>query len=185
MKRLFAAIKVMPDEEFMRVFMTLKRDLKNEKIKWVDPENIHITLKFFGETPESKIPLINDVLSAVATDHRPFAITFAGAGIFGSSYNPRVIWLGIAENGELINLGMNVLKYLDDAGWPRDRQNFIPHITLGRIKQVGDKQELKQVVSRWRNHEIQKMDVGQFYLFESILRPNGPVYMKLSSFALV
>ncbi|MFU8845056.1 MAG: 2'-5' RNA ligase family protein, partial [Bacteroidales bacterium] len=65
MKRLFAAIKVMPDEEFMRVFMTLKRDLKNEKIKWVDPENIHITLKFFGETPESKIPLINDVLSAV------------------------------------------------------------------------------------------------------------------------
>jgi RNA 2',3'-cyclic 3'-phosphodiesterase len=185
MKRLFAAIKVMPDEEFMRVFMTLKRDLKNEKIKWVDPGNIHITLKFFGETPESKIPLIIDVLTAVATDHRPFAITFSGVGIFGSSYNPRVIWLGIEEKDLLKNLGMDLLERLDDAGWPRDRQNFIPHITLGRIKQVDDKQELTQVVSRWRNHEIQKMDVLQFYLYESILRPAGPVYMKLSSFALV
>ena len=184
MKRLFAALKIMPDEKFMRVFMNLKKELRHEKIKWVDAENIHITLKFFGETPDDKIPVIHETLSGVAGNHALFSITITGAGIFGSAYNPRVIWLGIEENENLKTLGMEVLNHIDTAGWPKDRQNFVPHITLGRIKQVSDKQGLTKVVSRWKGHEIQKMDVDTFYLYESILRPEGPVYHQLESFIL-
>jgi RNA 2',3'-cyclic 3'-phosphodiesterase len=184
MKRLFAALKIMPDEEFMRVFMNLKKELNHEKIRWVDADNIHITLKFFGETPEDKIPLIHETISAVAGVFKPFTCTITGAGIFGSAYNPRVIWLGIEENENLKLLGMEVLNRLDTAGWTKDRQNFVPHITLGRIKQVSDKQGLTRIVSKWKGHEIQKMDVERFYLYESILRPEGPVYNQLETFEL-
>ena len=69
MKRLFAAIKVTPDENFLKIYYGLMKGLHFAKINWVKPENMHLTLKFFGETPEEKIELINNVISESIEAH--------------------------------------------------------------------------------------------------------------------
>jgi RNA 2',3'-cyclic 3'-phosphodiesterase len=184
MKRLFAAIKIHPSETFISLLYQFKQALRNENIKWVEPNNIHITLKFFGETEESRIEEISNQLMMVASRHTPFKFSIKGTGVFGSSHNPRVIWFGINENKALQNLSTNVLNSMATIGWEKDRQNFVPHLTMGRIKHVGDKNKLKELVSKNRDIDIQEENLNEFYLFESILKPQGPIYTVLKIFEL-
>ncbi len=184
MKRLFAAIKISPEQTFQQIYWNLRGQLKNEKIKWVDLQNIHITLKFFGETPDSRIPDIVHVLDEIQQKFQPFNITLNGVGIFGSSYKPRVIWFGIKENKALMDLGLNVLESADNIGFERDRQNFRPHLTIGRIKYIEDKRSLNKVIEPYRDLKIQESEVTEMHLYESILQPSGPVYKVIQSFSL-
>jgi RNA 2',3'-cyclic 3'-phosphodiesterase len=184
MKRLFAAIKIHPSESFVSLMYLWKHALRNENIKWVETTNIHITLKFFGETEESRIAEIIEGLNMVATKHKPFKFYIKGAGVFGSSYDPRVIWFGIKENKELQNLSTDVLNSMEMIGWAKDRQNIIPHLTMGRIKHVDDKTKLKELVSKNREVDIQEESLNEFYLYESILKPQGPIYNILETLKL-
>lgn len=184
MKRLFAAIKIHPTESFLSTYWSLKRLLKEEKIRWVDPGNIHITLKFFGETPEHHIPAIKAALRQASSGVSPFELEIANTGIFGSSYKPRVIWFNIAAPDALGLLAGNVFKELDSIGIENDRQNFVPHLTIGRIRQIQDKQHFQQAIDQHRDAYIQKEEVSEFHLFESILRPQGPVYEVIETFLL-
>jgi len=109
MKRIFAAIKLHPSDNFLQVYNDLKTSCKFDKINWVVPENIHITLKFFGETEEDKIEDINSILSDMSFRHSPFTLKLSDVGIFGSSYKPRVIWFGINKNQKLQNLAVGVM----------------------------------------------------------------------------
>ena len=88
MKRLFVAIKLKPDENFLRIYYFLKQNLKHDLIRWVEPDKLHLTLKFLGETPNEKIPQIKQLLSDFVKDKKRFEIIFDKVGIFGSSYNP-------------------------------------------------------------------------------------------------
>jgi RNA 2',3'-cyclic 3'-phosphodiesterase len=184
MKRIFAAIKILPSENFISVIYQLKNALRTESIKWVEPHNIHITLKFFGETEESRIGEIITQLTQVANAHKPFKFSVRGSGVFGSSYDPRVIWLGIDHSLELQKLSSDVLDSLAAIGWKKDRQNFVPHLTVGRIKHISDKPKLKEVIKKFENFEIQMVATNAFYLYESILKPTGPVYHVLETFGL-
>lgn len=184
MKRLFAAVKVHPSPEFLKTYHSLKSGLKFSEIKWVRPEIIHITLKFFGETEEHRIPGISNVLKELATRHQPFTAEIANVGIFGSSYNPKVIWFGIEGSEPLKALAEDVLSSVETIGWERDRQNFVPHLTIGRIKYVPDKRLFQQIIDQHKNTRMQGLRVGEFHLYESILRKEGPVYHVLESFSM-
>ncbi len=120
----------------------------------------------------------------VATKHKPFKFYIKGAGVFGSSYNPKVIWIGIKENKELQKLSMDVLNSMEKIGWARDRQNFVPHLTMGRIKHIADKTKLKELVNKYKDVDIQEENLNEFYLYESILKPQGPIYTILDTFTL-
>ena len=184
MKRLFAAIKINPSEAFLSRYLSLKQHLKNEKIRWVDPENIHITLKFFGETPEHHIPGINAALQEAAASMNSFSINIANTGIFGSSYNPKVIWFGIDPHEEITMLSSHIFDKLEHAGIPKDRQNFVPHLTIARMKFLADKKYFQKVIDANKGGHRQKEEVIHFHLFESILRPQGPKYERIKSFVL-
>ena len=184
MKRLFAAIKINPSESFYQTYYSLKTVLRNDKIKWVDINNIHITLKFFGETQEERVPEINERLNAIAALHSNFTLDIRDIGIFGSSYKPRVIWFGIEKNERLLNLAKDVLSGMDEIGFKHDRQNFVPHLTIGRIKFIDDKKHFQQVIDKYKSQEIQQQDVPGFKLYESILRPKGPEYKIIESYRL-
>jgi 2'-5' RNA ligase len=184
MKRLFAAIKLHPTEAFLSRYYAVKRNLQDEKIKWVAPENIHITLKFLGETPDHHIPGINLALKEAANCFSPFRYELENIGIFGSSYKPRVIWMGIHDKGVISELAASVFKQLEHIGIEKDRQNFVPHLTIARIKSIQDKKHFQEVIEKYREGGIQKEEVNQFHLFESILRPEGPEYTILKSFTL-
>jgi 2'-5' RNA ligase len=184
MKRLFAAIKIHPSDKYRQLFNGLNSALRQEKIKWVEPENMHLTLKFFGETDEKQIPGIRKALVGVTADNQPFIMKIADVGVFGSHYDPRVIWFGIEKNPALLQLAENTLSRLETIGWERDRQNFVPHLTVGRIKELRDKPLFQQVMEKFRKVEIQEEQVREIILFESILRREGPLYLKVASFSL-
>lgn len=184
MKRLFVAIKVNPDKNLIKTYGGLKSGLRNEKINWVPEQNIHITLKFFGETPEDKIDEICEVLEGVAQRHRPFEMQLQNVGIFGSAYNPRVIWFGMNDCPQIEYLANDVLKSVEEIGWERDRQNFRAHLTVGRIKSIKDKRYFQQIIDKYTNTLLQLLPVKEFYLIESKLRPQGPVYNIVEEFKL-
>ena len=84
MKRLFAAIKIHPSAEYIKLFNDISSSLRHERIKWVEPDNIHLTLKFFGETDETKIPAIIQAIEKSVALSKPFTLKIAHTGIFGS-----------------------------------------------------------------------------------------------------
>lgn len=185
MKRLFTAIKIVPDEDFLKIYYSLRHLLQNEKINWVEPDRLHFTLKFFGETPESKIENIKEVLKQVSDELIPFNITISKTNLFGSSYKPRVIWFGFEEEEQLKKIGEKIIMRLDDAGFPSDRQNFVPHLTIGRIKKIEHPIAFQKVIDKFRKIRLQKFEVKDFVLFESKLEQAGPVYLEIEKFHLV
>ncbi len=184
MKRLFAAIKVTPQPGFLSTLNDIRQELKHERITWVNPSIIHLTLKFFGETDENRIPAIEAALKKAVASAESTVIRINRTGIFGSKYDPKVIWFGIDPNPLLQNLAMQVLDELEKAGWEKDRQNFVPHLTIGRIKELKDKALFQEVIAKYRDCFIQEQMVKEIHLYESILRKEGPLYLKVASFQL-
>lgn len=184
MKRIFAAIKINPTDQFVNIYEDLKASCRFDKIKWVELYNIHFTLKFFGETEESKIKEIILQLKQIAGDHSSFLLKMSDVGIFGSSYSPRVIWIGIEKNENMVDLANDVLDKMQNLGFERDRQNFIPHLTIGRVKFISNKKIFQEVINKYKSVKIQDQKVDQFYLIESILRREGPEYKILGTFQL-
>lgn len=184
MKRLFVAVKIHPDSRFEDIYTELRKKLILDKIKWVELQNLHLTLKFLGKTPSEDFGRVHSVLQETAARHSCFELSLQQTGIFGSRYDPRVIWLGTNQNPELTALGEDVLTRLDEAGFERDRGNFVPHLTLGRIKYLTNKKYFQEIISQYQETFFQKQTIGQFYLFESILNSSGPVYKVLKSYDL-
>jgi 2'-5' RNA ligase len=184
MKRLFAAIKINPDDAFLNHFSEIQKSLQHERIKWVEDYNIHITLKFFGETEEAKISEISRVLNEVAFSTSVFSLTLHNLGIFGSSYDPRIVWVGIEPYANLESPIKLIRDKLEVIGYNPDRQNLVPHLTLGRIKFLRDKRLFQQIIDQNKNIISQEITVDRIILFESILKKEGPVYLALQTFQL-
>ncbi len=184
MKRLFVAIKINPDRLFLNQFHEIQNRLHHERIKWVEEFNIHITLKFFGETEDAKIPEITHVLSDIAANTNVFSFSLQNLGIFGSSYDPRVVWAGIEPHEELALMMKLIGEKLESIGYKPDRQNLVPHLTLGRIKFLKDKNLFRQIIHQSSKISSQEITVDRFILFESILKKEGPVYLALQTFHL-
>jgi 2'-5' RNA ligase len=163
----------------------LKEELRHEKIKWVEDQNIHITLKFFGETLDEKIPDISSVIGKRASITQTFDLRLAGLGIFGSSYAPKVIWVGIEPYAELSSLMKKIHDDLNDIGFESDRQNLVPHLTLGRIKFLQDKIIFNRTMERYRSISSSLQSVEEIILFESILHREGPEYIAIKKYPLV
>jgi len=184
MKRLFAAIKVHPDPNLLKIYSQLRASVSYEKINWVSEKNIHITLKFFGDTHEHQIDTICEVFDEIAGRHKPFTIRLKDIGIFGSRYNPRVIWFGMENCPEVERLAADVINNLEDAGFQHDGQHFRPHLTVGRVKMINDKSMFQKNIDKLKNVFLQEVPVTEFHLYESILRPQGPLYNEIECFKL-
>ncbi|MEI6696265.1 MAG: RNA 2',3'-cyclic phosphodiesterase [Bacteroidota bacterium] len=184
MKRLFLAIKITPNLKLNELFQNLHDNLYYEKIKWVDLNNLHLTLKFFGETEDAKIDGICQFIENITSATSAFSFNISNIGIFGSNYNPSVIWLGCNECSELETLAEKILSELKTIGFERDRQNFVPHLSLGRINHLTDKKRFNQLIDKNNISAIQSVNVSEIFLFESVLRKEGPIYNILYSFKL-
>jgi 2'-5' RNA ligase len=184
MKRIFVAIEVEAGGEMQRITATLKALLGNENIKWVDIRNMHVTLAFLGDTEEDRIKSLAGVIKEKCAGFGDFEVTISGTGVFRNFRDPRIIWAGINPQEELIRLGELVKNALRQEGFHIDDKPFRPHITLGRIKNIKDNQNLKQVLDKYSKAEPQTVSVKEVILFESILKQTGPVYRPLANFSL-
>lgn len=184
MKRLFLALKITPNLKLNELFQNLRNNLIYEKIKWVDINNLHLTLKFFGETEDTKIDGICQFIENITSTKDTFSFNISNLGIFGSKYKPSVIWLGCNECIALTSMADTILNELKTIGFERDRQNFVPHLSLGRINHLSDKERFKQIIGKYNISDIQTVKVNEIFLFESVLRKEGPVYTILYRFKL-
>ena len=133
MKRTFLAIPIEVGTEYPALVQRLQRNLEHERrnINWCKTNQIHLTLKFVGDTPDEDIPKIIEACQQVAKKHQPFTMDFNRTGIFGSNHSPRVLWLGMKDEPQaLYELEADVLNAFDDLGYLRDRQNFVPQAFL-------------------------------------------------------
>ena len=184
MKRLFIAIKTEPGKNFIESLHQLQSHLSQERIKWVEEQNIHVTLKFLGDTETKKIPLIQYALSEVLNKRQEFTIQLLNLGIFGSRYDPRVVWTGIEPYLEIVSLMQSVHQSLIPVGFEPDRQNLVPHLTLGRIKEIKDKPRFQKIIDQFGEISSLPILIHEVFLYESILKKEGPVYIPLKVFQL-
>lgn len=184
-KRLFVAIKIAPEKSLEQLIDTLKTTLYRNRISWVRLQNMHLTLKFLGDTPASQLVELHQALSVATLKHRSFEMEFNTSGIFGSRYQPRVIWLGPEQPVlPMQALATDIMEALHHIGFKRDRQNFVPHLTLGRIKQLTDKNHFQQVMQSIPTKTYQRVNVNEINLYESILKPTGAMYTVLQKHPL-
>jgi len=149
-------------------------------VRWVSPEKIHVTLKFFGNIEESRIDLIFKSIEEPIRDALPFSVRVRGAGAFPSSKNPRVIWMGLADGKEmLISLQKQIEDRSEKIGFEPEDRPFQPHLTLGRMKSSRGKEELVRRMEKYTEEEFGAFQVERVVLFKSDLRPSGPIYTLL------
>ena len=179
MKRLFIAIDVELCEPFQNLTQQLQLALRNDDIVWVKSDLQHLTLRFLGETPDTKIePLVN-VLTILAKDTHPFELKLDKMGAFGSKYAPDTLWYGFSEFSLLKNLFEQMEKELAQIGFQENYGNFVPHITVGRIKKIDNKKRFWETFEKLQPHFSQTIPICQLRLMQSKLTTEGPHYRSL------
>ncbi|MEA3504918.1 MAG: RNA 2',3'-cyclic phosphodiesterase [Bacteroidota bacterium] len=184
MKRLFVAISLPVSKENRERFFDMQNSFRGDKIKWIDIDNAHLTLKFFGNTREDNIKNICEMLDEATAVSKSFVLEVSRLGVFGSKYKPRVIWIGFENSEELLFLENQIHIELQKIGFENDRQNFVPHLTMGRINSIWDKNDFQNAMDRYRETFSQKIEVNEISLIESVLTPKGPIYKIIKSFRL-
>jgi len=144
-------------------------------LKLVEPENLHITIKFLGEISEKELPLIKKILEKNAELFEPFEITLEKLGAFPSISHPRVIWVGISQNKDKVtSLANKISADLERAGFRREERAFHPHITIARVKRQNSR--LKKEITQYQNSVFGRMIINNIRLKKSTLTPQGPIY---------
>ncbi len=176
MRRIFIAVKVDPGENLKRMISFFKRSLTGENIKWVEPGNFHITLAFPGNTEEDKIKIVSNLVEENCTGFGEFEFSLTGTGVFKNVREPRVIWAGVQPSDDLKKLDELVTTGVRSSGIAVEDRLFRPHLTLGRLKALKSDTELKTLLVKYHDVEIQKVPVHNVIIYESILKPEGPIY---------
>lgn len=182
--RTFIAIDL-PDElinKLRDVSENLQKQFVGDPIRWVAAENMHITLKFFGDVSSANIQRIYDIVKAEANYINPFEISLGDFGVFPDLTKPRVIWTGVQGPDELFNFQRRVDLETARLGYASDRRPFFPHITLGRVSRNSGIPEIRKISDTLRNQKLGFLGAARIYdahIYHSDRRPQGAKYIKL------
>lgn len=178
--RAFIAIELPPQikESLGRLQEQLK--LSGADVKWVNPQNIHLTLKFLGERDDKKIAAIKDILEEAVKNKTAFEAGIGSLGAFPKTDAPRVIWVGIGKGEEQIKeIAEELDTLISRTGIPKVDRAYAAHITLGRTRsgrnQEGLARQIKELAQSIAAGNLE-FAVAGLTLFESTLTPSGPVY---------
>lgn len=149
-------------------------------VRWVAVGNIHLTLKFFGNLPDTEVDPIAQAAREVTAKQEPFQLQITDAGAFPSVKSPRVIWLGLG--GDLIPLAQmynKLEKAFAALGHLPEGRPFNPHLTLGRVKSPQNRHRLAKLLETLPPLNWPPFKVGEIILFKSTLTPQGSIYTPL------
>jgi len=157
-------------------------------VKWIEPENIHLTLKFLGEIDENKSVKVTEAIEDIAKKSKQLRMSLASLGAFPRIEFPRIIWVGIDKGDkEITELAKVLEERIEKLGIPREERRFSSHITIGRVRNPLNKDKLAKVLKELDNYFSGKnieFDVTKITLFKSTLGPGGPVYAALKEVTL-
>jgi len=150
-------------------------DPAGAKMKLVEIENIHFTLRFFGDTPVSRVDEIESCLRRIRFE--PFEIQVKGVGAFPNKHKPRVIWIGATMNAQRIQaLKREIDSNLEELGYTPEKKRFTPHATIARVRHIKDRQIISSNIENLAEKSIGPMTVSHFSMKKSTLTPSGPIY---------
>ena len=157
-------------------------------VKWVDPESIHLTLKFLGSVSGETIPEIVEAMSLVAQPVSPLTLQIGGTGAFPNWQRPQVVWVGVGgEMGRLTTLQRELEAALSSLGFPPESRPFSPHLTLGRLRErvtPEDRRRFGLWAQSVKFEASLSFEVNAVRLMKSQLTSSGPIYSQLASVEL-
>jgi 2'-5' RNA ligase len=179
--RVFVGVRLPAD--LVEEFVALQRGLDGlGTIKWVEPLNLHLTLKFLGAVPAADLPLIRDGLATAAADAGPARLSVRRVTAFPGERAARILVVEMADPGDaLARLHALIERHLTRAGLPPEERPFRVHLTLGRIKR--GKLDARAALARLSPPETE-WSVEAFELIESRLGPGGPTYATIETFPI-
>ena len=149
--------------------------------RWVEPENLHLTLRFIGEVDEPTAEEIDYALRQIEVG--PLDLTLTGLGTFGKHGNEHTLWVGVAPSPQLTHLQAKVESAIMRSGQPAEERKFTPHVTIARMNRP-DLIHLRHFIEGNGLFQAGPFYVGQFTLFESVPGNGGPVYNALADYPL-
>jgi 2'-5' RNA ligase len=176
--RLFIAIPL--PKTILQSLIKLQEPVQG--IKRQKPGQMHLTLRFLGETPTKELPELKAELSLIQM--KPFTLQIEGMGVFPDERSPRVVWGGVRKSAELMELQRKVETSCRRSGFDAENRPFKPHITFGRVKKASRKQVKSLVESEQAKSLSGQMHVERFNLYRSKLNKNGAVHSVVESYLL-
>jgi 2'-5' RNA ligase len=184
--RLFVALQVSPAIRDALALLVDRLRLGNppapkHKVRWVHPDNFHVTLKFIGEVRPPTVDAIRNALSEV----RGFPVCtlrFRGLHFFPNDRRPRVFWAGVEAPPDLAALASAIDEKLEPLGVARERYPYTAHVTLARFDPAAISEEMRAAVAQDFAQDFGGVTPAEFHLIESKLKPSGAEYTTLQRF---
>jgi RNA 2',3'-cyclic 3'-phosphodiesterase len=178
--RTFVAVLLAHDlkEEISKVQEQVKKLAPD--VKWVAPENFHVTMKFLGNVREDDLPAVFASADETVRRFEPFEMSVSGLGAFPNARNARVVWVGLEEGRQqLSEIARAVDEDLDVLGFEREDKPFKAHITIGRVKESRFLDGLAKGIGEVRAENLGVQNVSEIVIMKSDLLRGGPVYSPL------
>ncbi|TSK07413.1 MAG: RNA 2',3'-cyclic phosphodiesterase [Geobacter sp.] len=175
MARLFIAIEL--PGEIKKTLSSLCCDLPG--IRWVPPDQIHLTLRFLGDVQPKEMTRLKEALAAIV--FASFPLTVQGVGHFPSHGHPRVLWIGLENSSSLLDLQRRIETAVTGVGIIPEERGFSPHITIARIKENASA-AVALFEAKHRQLSFPLFNVHDFMLFSSVLGPKGATHRKEKTF---
>jgi 2'-5' RNA ligase len=181
--RLFIGLDV-PWQIRRNLELLLKHLKPTAEIAWSTLGNLHVTTKFVGDWPDSRLAELNSALVPVP---RPgeLKISIRGIGWFPNPHQPRVLFAGIQGPPELAALAASIESACEPLGIAAERRDYRPHLTLARVRTPKPLFELKRAIAELPDDRFGDFQSTEYHLFSSELRPQGTVYTKLATYSLI
>ena len=182
--RLFIAVNISQEIKDRIIFIQTIFKKSSADVRWITPDNLHLTLKFLGEVSDSKIAIVTEKVKQSVAGVKKFEVDFGGVDVFPDKSFPRILWLGVTKGkNELASLAQKIDNSLEEIGFEKEKRQFSAHLTIGRIKSHKNKEKLFSIVEKTPADKIS--DVVEFvYLMKSTLTPQGSIYDVVEKFQL-
>ncbi len=165
----------------------LRERLPDTPIRWVEPEKIHLTLKFLGDVSRENLDMVKKILSSEVAKRQAMEIGIGGMGAFPKMRHPRVVWVGVEAPEELHALRRGIEDGVARLGYEYDKYDFTPHLTLGRVSRKASSREVRNVGKVLHDFQVGFIGVARVdkvHIYRSDLQPDGAVYTRLFTASL-
>jgi len=178
--RCFISVKL-PDE-VRRSMADLIAELKKAgpDVSWVPAGNIHLTLKFLGNTNDSLIPMIKERITKKLSHYNAFYIKIVGVGCFPSEKRPRVLWIGIERSDLLNSIQKDMEAEVEELGFAPEDRPFSPHLTFGRVRSQKGIAEMLRRFTEFRTADFGLVEVKSIHIMKSDLKPTGAEHTSIA-----
>lgn len=180
--RVFAAIELSSkiQTRIEKQIQTLKAAVPDNRASWSRPENIHLTLKFFGNVPQRRIPRISEAAARVVKQLSKFQIQIENTGAFPKVSQPRVLWIGVSDpTGELSQLQQLFETECAVEGFEKETRDFSPHLTIARLRRPEGAKALAETNQKL-GFESMSVEVNELVVFRSEPSSKGSKYTALA-----